>query len=51
MTDTTIAVSKKFHDWLKSKGKKEENYEDIIKRMFKPEFMQELESFQGSSDI
>ncbi len=50
MDDTTISVSMKFHDWLKSKGKKEESYEDVIKRMLKPEFVQELESFQGSSD-
>ena len=50
MADTTIAVSKKFHDWLKSKGKKEENYEEIINRMLKPEFLQELKSFQGTSN-
>ena len=43
MADTTIAVSKKFHDWLKSKGKKGESYEDILKKMLKPEFLQELE--------
>ena len=30
---TTIPVSKKFHDWLKSKGKKGESYEDILKRL------------------
>lgn len=30
---TTIPVSKKFHDWLKSQGKKGESYEDIIKRL------------------
>lgn len=51
MTDTTIAVSKEFHDWLKSKGKKEENYEDIIKRMLKPEFVQELEDSPSASDL
>ena len=51
MDDTTISVSKKFHDWLRSKGKKEESYEDVIKRMLKPEFVQELESFQESSDV
>ncbi len=50
MTDTTISVSVRFHDWLESKGKKEESYEDVIKRMLKPEFVQELENFQGSSD-
>ena len=48
---TTIPVSKKFHDWLKSKGKKGESYEDIIKRLLKPGSMQELEEDQGSSDI
>ena len=51
MTDTTISVSKNFHDWLKSKGKKGESYEDIVKSMLQPEFAQELDSFQGSSDI
>lgn len=50
MVDTTISVSMEFHNWLKSKGKKEESYEDVIKRMLKPEFAQELESSQGSSD-
>ena len=50
MEDTTISISKEFHDWLKSKGRKGESYEDIIKKMFKPEFVQELESFQVSSD-
>ena len=48
MTDTTISVSKKFHDWLKSKGKKGESYEDVVKRMLKPEFLQDLENFEGS---
>ena len=51
MTITTIPISKEFHDWLKSKGKKGESYEDVIKRLLKPEFQQELEgSQQGSSD-
>ena len=49
MADTTLSVSKEFHDWLKGKGKKGESYEDIIKKMLKPEFAQELESSQGSS--
>lgn len=49
--DTTISVSMKFHDWLKSKGKKQESYEDIIKRMLKPEFLQELEGSQSSSEL
>ena len=50
MADTTISISKEFHDWLKSKGKKGESYEDIIKKMLKPEFLQELEGSKGSSD-
>ena len=50
-TDTTISVSKKFHDWLKNKGKKEESYEDVIKRMLKPEYLQELEGSQSASDV
>lgn len=41
MADTTISVSKEFHDWLKSKGKKGESYEEIIKKMLKPEYLQE----------
>ena len=49
--DTTISVSMKFHDWLKSKGKKQESYEDIIKRMLKPEYLQELEGSQSSSEL
>ena len=43
MADTTISVSKKFHDWLKNKGKKGESYESIIKELIRPEFLQELE--------
>ena len=50
MADTTLSVSKGFHDWLKSKGKKGESYEDIIKKMLKSEYVQDLESSQGSSD-
>ena len=38
MADTTLSVSKEFHDWLKSKGRKGENYEDIIKKMLRPEY-------------
>ncbi len=49
MADTTISVSAKFHDWLKSKGKKGESYEDLIKRLLKSEYVEELES-SGSSD-
>ena len=51
MAETTLSISKEFHDWLKSKGKKGESYEDIIKKMLKPELLQELESSQSSSDI
>lgn len=47
MADTTISVSDNFHNWLKSKGKKGENYEDIIKRYLKPEFVKEFENFKG----
>jgi len=50
MADTTLSVSKEFHEWLKSKGRKGESYEDIIKKMLKPEYAQELESNQASSD-
>ena len=42
MTNTTIALSEKFHDWLKSKGTKGESYEYIIKKMLKPEYTKEL---------
>ena len=48
MADTTISVSKKFHDWLRSKGMKGESYEDIIKKLLKPEFLQELDSDYSS---
>ena len=51
MTGTTIPISREFHDWLKSKGRKGESYEAIIKRMLKSELMQELESSQSSSDL
>ena len=49
MADTTLSVSMKFHDWLKSKGKKGESYEDIIKKMLKPEFLQDLKNSQEPS--
>ena len=49
MAVTTIPISKNFHDWLKSKGKKGESYEDVIKRLLKPEFQQELEGSQDDS--
>ena len=51
MTETTtIPISKKFHDWLKSKGKKGESYEDVIKRLLKSESKEELEESQEASD-
>ena len=50
MTITTIPISKEFHDWLKGKGKKGESYEDVIKRLIKPEFHQELEGSDDSHD-
>ena len=49
MAETTLSISKEFHDWLKSKGKKGESYENIIKKMLKPEFSQELENAKESS--
>ena len=51
MAETTISISNRFHDWLKSKGKKGESYETVIKHMLKPEFLKELEESEGSSDI
>ena len=51
MTDTTISVSKEFHDWLLSKGKKGESYEDVIKKMLKSEFEKEFEGSKSSSDL
>lgn len=47
---TTIPISKKFHDWLKSKGMKGESYEDVIKKLLKPEFLKELEAPKESSE-
>jgi len=44
MVDTTISLTKGFHDWLKSKGKKGESYEDVIKKLLKPELLQEFKS-------
>ena len=43
MTVTTIPISKEFHDWLKSKGKKGESYEDVIKRLLNQEYKGEIE--------
>ena len=53
MAVTTIPISKEFHDWLKSEGRKGESYEDVIKRLLKPEFQQETEGSgtMDSSDI
>ena len=48
-TNTTISVSKEFHDWLNSKGKKGESYERIIKTMLRPEYLQELEGHKDTS--
>ncbi len=41
MTITTIPVSREFHDWLKSQGKKGESYEEIIKRLLKLDLQKE----------
>ena len=50
MVGTTIPISKEFHDWLKGKGKKGESYEDVIKRLIKPEFLNELEGSQAKEE-
>ena len=50
MANTTIPISKEFHDWLKSKGKKGESYEGVIKRLLMPELRNELGSKTPSSD-
>ena len=47
---TTIPVSKKFHDWLKSKGKKGESYEDILKRLIGQEPMEDEGSSASAAD-
>ena len=49
MADTTISISKRFHEWLKSEGKKGESYENIIKRMLKSEFKENLDDFKLDS--
>ena len=41
--NTTIAISKKFQEWLKNKGKKGEKYEDIIRRLVNYEFELDFE--------
>ncbi|HJX49839.1 MAG TPA: hypothetical protein VJ438_00060 [Candidatus Nanoarchaeia archaeon] len=33
MERTSIQISREFRDWLESKGKKGESFEDIIKRL------------------
>jgi len=35
MNRTSIQVSREFKNWLESKGKKSESYEEIIKRLLK----------------
>ena len=47
---TTIPISKQFHDWLKSQGRKGESYEDVIKRLLKPELLQDFEGSKGTSE-
>ena len=47
---TTIPVSKKFHDWLKSQGKKGESYEDILKRLLKLDLMEKEEPGNTSTE-
>ena len=48
---TTIPVSKKFHDWLKSKGKKGESYEDILKRLIGAEVIEESGSTSAADEL
>lgn len=43
MKDTTISVSKELHDWLTSHGRKGERYEDVIRRMLRPEFLKSIQ--------
>ena len=44
MANTTISVSKRFRDWLKSKGLKGESYEKIIQKLLKPEVLKEYQA-------
>ena len=46
---TTIPVSKKFPDWLKSKGSKGESYEDILKRLIGHELTEDTDSSSAST--
>ena len=50
MTITTIPISRKFHDWLKTKGMKGESYEEVIKKLLKPEALQEPEELPEPSN-
>ena len=55
MAVTTIPISKEFHDWLKSKGMKGESYEEVIKKLLKPEYQRDLKvpkvSFNDSKEV
>ena len=46
MTNTTISISKKFHEWLKSKGDKGDSYEKIITKLLKPNMAEEYEKYE-----
>lgn len=49
MVNTTISISKRFQGWLKSKGRKGENYEEIIKSFLRPDSLKELEEYGETS--
>ena len=52
MADTTpISISKRFQSWLKSKGRKGENYEEILKSLLRPDILKELEEYGGGLPI
>ena len=51
MAVTTIPISKEFHDWLKSKGKKGESYEAVIKRLLNQEYKPEIEETSETGKI
>ena len=51
MAVTTIPISKGFHDWLKSKGKKGESYEAVIKRLLNQEYKPEIEETSETGKI
>ena len=46
MTNTTISISKKFHEWLKSKGDKGDSYEKIITKLLKTNIAEEYEKYE-----